>query len=981
MNAVVRATEYAEQVYKDFLHKVVKQKVLLDRFNSQNEYGRELSDKESKDIKEQKMMDSRPIRLMCISGKGGGRTREEIEKYAKYYNVTLLDHLLSVTRGSLMLASLDWLTRHPDMEESFLLRKLYVMAAVAFMHDIDKDLCKPGRIRDEEGLVAAEVEERMKRYGIAEFLDTVQVQLSADQLLYLIDKVESQQANRCLPETLPAHDFSGTLPLYVRLADKLDGQWLEKGIDGVIDWLKKDHSCLRSEFLRQLLTNLDHSVQVIDIFDSHHLFLMDELQRQLAYASRKVAGLPPLIEIHHDGRLIMIMLADAQQMKEIKKQAIETVSLSLPFSLKLFISPRGEAYLLNAQPSHLELKNYIDKLPFEKLIPLFWIKAGDKKALEKPLNDLLGYIELPPISEKDKQQGNAKLYDSVEKLSDNAKRSLRKVARATLLLNLLLETKPKDGIPSYEEREMAFLACVPETRPAWITEMKEGHPRRLMTALWALMVAKEDKKVDRAIWGETGLLQQWLEGTNQHQGFRVFIKAEGEAIAQGVVQHFEQLLSGQRIAEQDESSPYHCLFTDQPCRTQLEDKMGLGKVGIKASAFSGRDGRPEPLDLASGCTHLSFVAIAEHSLRSEVHVNQEQSKMKLDAPTLIYSPATMGLFGGLAMRDEGAMNTLSLRKLSNFEVSPDAMTGTEHYSGRYRITRLESIPGKMKDQVNQLYWLLKATLRTGRPLHIFRGLPTSQPAFFYYDAIPRTLAELLCEEEGQEQGALRLEQIPPAILRLEIARLLLETWGYGYEVLQWYAHRSTRFKGICLAWEGLREKSRFISERLEVEYSRYFDERGQPKMSKFQEDEGVMVVLGRKAAKIQRYPKEGFRASNHEQTMVLTICLDGLKQAMKVPTPQVDRDSLIYGIADQLMQTLDRRDLVAASSHRDHQFFSESCLEVARSFVDDFWIKVMNRHFPSQGNLRILSSIYRMSFMLRGKKEEKVSEQEQEVVS
>lgn len=300
-------------------------------------------------------------------------------------------------------------------------------------------------------------------------------------------------------------------------------------------------------------------------------------------------------------------------------------------------------------------------------------------------------------------------------------------------------------------------------------------------------------------------------------------------------------------------------------------------------------------------------------------------------------------------------------------MKPGSIIGIEHYHGRYRMARLESIPGKMEEQVNQLQDLLKAAVRIGRPLHIFRGLPTPQRAFFYYDAMPTLLAELL-HEEGQREshGELRLEQIHSAIHRFETSKLLIETCGYGHYALQLYAYRSTRFKGICLAWEGSREKSRLLSSRLEFEYHGYF--KGQPHMNKLQAEDGVMVKLGREAAKIQRYPKDGFRASNHEQTMVLNTCLDSLEQMMKIPIPQTDQNSLINGMADQLMQTLGRRELVAASRHRDSKPLSEACLNVASMFVEDFWITVMNRRFPSQGNLRILKSIYRMSFMLQRKK-------------
>jgi hypothetical protein len=87
--------------------------------------------------------------------------------------------------------------------------------------------------------------------------------------------------------------------------------------------------------------------------------------------------------------------------------------------------------------------------------------------------------------------------------------------------------------------------------------------------------------------------------------------------------------------------------------------------------------------------------------------------------------------------------------------------------------------------------------------------------------------------------------------------------------LQLYANPKTRFKGICWAWCGLHEASGPIAKRLADEYATYFDKGGQLKMADkdkpVQEEDGVMVKLGRTAAMIQQYPKEGFRASNSEQ--------------------------------------------------------------------------------------------------------------------
>jgi len=994
-----KATRIVEAVYNDFLNQVIKKGVLNNRCTSEDQYGRELSDKEKKLITDGKMYDPRLIRLMSISGKGGWHKEpEKQQRYAKNYNVTLLEHLLSVTRGSLMLASLDWLSRNPEMDESLIRRKLSVMAAVAFMHDIDKDLCIP-RITDVSTVTNKQIKERMIRYGIDTFLKRGDVKLEADQLLYLIDKVEALQANRRLPKLLPPLMFDGTLPLYIRLADKLEGIWLdddpqkkteEKGFLGVLHRLKTDKSSIRNDFLHHLFDELETESPIIDVFDPHHPFLLDELQRRLSKFCKDETGAPPLFEIHHDGRLVMLMLANQQQLASMKQEAIKDLVASLGdevFQLKLKVNTRGEPELLNRQPGYLQLSQFLYEHNYDKdFQKLFLIKTSYQKALLEPLDALLDDFGLNPIFPNKTTGKTTTLYASLENLTEKAKRHLKKAAHAILLLNLLLsESKPRDGIPHYNDRETAFLGCIPEQTPDdWIMDIPDGHSRRVLIALWAITIAAHDKKVDNAIWGTQGLLERWFEGSEYFNGFRQFIKAEGDIIIQAVEHYLQQLFSGQYITVQDESAQGRCLFTDQPVdfKKRLEDNMGLKKVGIKASAFSGRDARPESIDFAKAHTNISPISLAEYQLRVQIHsgkhnADKVQTVRDLDnAATLIYSPATMGLFGGLAMDIDQDMQTLSLRDLSEFEIKSTHIIGIEHYTARYRITRFEYLPGKMAEQVNQLHQFLKATQRLGRPIHIFRGLPTANRAFFYYDAMPSLLAELLSDGTGNK-NELRLEQIPAAIRRLELAKCLLETWGYGYNALQLYANPKTRFRSICFAWCGFYEKQGWIANRLALEYQSYFKE-GELKMTaNVTEKDGVMVKLGRVAAKIQAYPHKGFQASKTEQTMVFDQCFAVLSEGLRIPKSQIDRLSLINGIAERLEIMLARRhNVLASNEHRPQMTFQEACVEVSTLFVDQFWIEVMGRRYPSQDNMRFLKSVYRMSFMRRSKKTDNAETQD-----
>ena len=966
-----KATKAAEDVYKDFLNKVVKVGVFNDRCDSQDDHGWALFEKENQRIMAGKMHDPRTVRLMSISGKGGWNVDANTQqRYRKHNNVTLLSHLLSVTRGSLMLSALDWLGCHPDMDDAFFKRKLYVITVVAFMHEIDKDLglSPANTVTDEQ------VAERMARYGINDFLRVPNVRLTPAQLLYLIDKTESQPANRPLPEAMPPYIADETLPLYVQLADKLEDSWLATdseegkwGIEGVLDCLKHEQSCIRSDLLRALFEQLEFSSHVIDLFEPHHPFLMDELQRQLSYSTWRLTKCHPVIESHHDGRLQLLILANKQQLAEIKEQAISNLCNSLlenSFWLELRINTRGEPSLLNHKPSHAELRQFFIEYAYDKTFQrLFLVKTIYKATIAEPLYHLLNDLGLKPVF-YDKNTQLMMLYNlaSLEKMREKATQQLRKAAHAILLLNLLFDPRVKDKMPYYDKREEAFLACIPKQRPNWIETIVHGHSRRVLTVLWAVTVAHNNKQVENAIWGDKGLLKDWLEGTNKKIGFRQFIKADGVTLIKNAEVYVRQLFTGKRIVTEDESAKGRCLFTEQPVNADLciRDNMGLGKIGIKVTAFSGRDGRFEPLDFPLGKTNISPISVAEYKLRVHVYEKTPQGTRNLEnLPTLISSPTTVGLFGGLAMGIEPEMALMSLQQLNEFEVKKSKITGLEHDTGRYRITRLESLVGNTAEQINQLHRLLKATRRIGRPLHVFRGLPTTNRAFFYYDAMPPLLAELL--SDGKSSGLeLRLEQIPAAIQRLEMAQLLLETQGYGYETLQLYAYPQTHFKGLCLAWCGLHEKSRLIARGLEQEYESYFQKEPLKPKAALTKEEGVMVRLGQAAASIQ---KKNEQLSHSEQTLVFNLCLDGLKERLKVRQPQTGCPYLSQDIAHLLIQTLARSGL-KVDSHNDVAFH-QACLTVASQFVEEFWLGVMNKHFPSQSHLRILSSIYRMSFMLQ----------------
>ena len=932
-----KATNAASKIYQCFLLEVFEKHLMEN-----DREGIPLSEKAQKQINKKTHIDHRVLRLMTISGKGGYSSDPAKNKlYSLYFNITLLDHLLSVTRGALMMASLDWLARNPEMEEAVLEQKLVIIAAIAFMHDTDKDL----QLARNMPIPLEDMSERMERYGIPAFLNKFDLGLSPDQLRYLVEKVEATQAHRHPPETLLPRAYE-TLPRYVRIADQLDSTWASSdletgGLHGVIECLQKDQGCFRSAFLKEW--------KEIRLFDPLHPFLLDELQRYLSRMSIHLTGIPPLIELHQDGHLFMLL--PQSRYDEILQKSLKTLADGLPFNLTLDISNRGVPCLYNGSPSYDELENLITGLSTKQLSDLFKIKQNLKDEIKEPLDDLLSEIGLQPVWPAKFAGQLLPVYTNFNDFGPEEMEWLHRAACLVMLLNLKLETKSKDDVPISSEREKELMSIVDETPPKWIASIQDDASRRTLIGLWVTALAAEDEDIEEALWNEDeGLLKNWLEGSEDRPGFNRFISGEGSEVIRGVKNRLEQMLSGERVSVTDEKAKGRCIFTDEPVPFSKTIKQATGLYGVKISAFSGRGGRPESVVMDSSHTNVGTSSLAEHKLHAQTHAIQ--GGRENGVPTLISSPVTSGLFGGLALRDDKSMAAMSVYDLSRTEIKKGrVLKGMELYQGRYRIARLERIPEKLEDQVNSLRLLMTACRRTGRPFHLFRGLPMLRKEFFYYDAMPRVLAELV------GGNALCLEQLPEAIHQLHMANDLLETNGLGHDVLKLYAMPHTRFGAACMAFchlEDNEEKKPDLKKELKKEYMKYLE--GEKSMS---EQDGALVKLGKAAAGIQKNP--GGRASKSDELLVFKICLDAVTAAIK--NNQTDMTSLVYAVAGELETNLVRREKAGKRENRDNKRLMEGCEDVAEIFVNDVWKNAFGNKYPSQKSRRVLSSIYRIAFL------------------
>ena len=95
-------------------------------------------------------------------------------------------------RGSYVLACRRPPSWSSETDLAEIERLAYAVVCIAFLHDIDKDL---GLQRGEE-IDVVDVEERMRRYGIDEFLTSRRIRVSPAAMLNYVEEVEGTQAAR-----------------------------------------------------------------------------------------------------------------------------------------------------------------------------------------------------------------------------------------------------------------------------------------------------------------------------------------------------------------------------------------------------------------------------------------------------------------------------------------------------------------------------------------------------------------------------------------------------------------------------------------------------------------------------------------------------------------------------------------------------------------------------------------------------------------
>ena len=948
----------AVEVYGAFLDECVVARVGRDRLGDapQGSAGR---------------IDGRPVRLITISGKGGWSTDPHTsQRWSTNDNISLLDHLLSVTRGALMFWLADtpraWTTEAALAEIE---RLAYAAACIAFLHDIDKDL---GLRRGEEITVDA-VAERMTRYGIDVFLMKHDLHISPAAMLNYVEEVEGTQAAR----SRAAPDYDRRIAetcRYVELADKLEGVFTSRepgaGVDGLVASLGDPNRwpVVRDRTLTQW--------EKVEINDHLHVFLLDRFQRALSVTCMEITGRLPLIEIVHDGHLVCVI--PRQQADVIKSEALERFLGDLPYGLDFSVNNRLACEFVGGAASWAACRNLMQLTRnWRRFVNLLALPRSFAQAHSSEIDDLFDAAGMETSWSALDDGPGATVKPALDYPGGDSRGMDMEPPHALTFLAIALnhtDFKRKSAAPDADAREQELLDLLQAEgkEPAAVVDLapaKDGRTRRVLLALWttaeAWRIADRDPDegqefLDR-IAGPAGLVQRWLEGNGDRAGLADQIEDVAGGMRDALRQRFSVYLSGSSVQPFDGSAPAkRCILCNEPVDAARTVSTASRAHGIKASAFSGRDGRNDHLASPSGDTHLCPVCLAEVQLRQRA---QEDFKGSGDLPPLISSPATTGLFGGLAFQQEDAEVSLGLNDLNRLDLKKGAVYGgLDCQRKRIRIARLERLPNTDAELVSQLRMTLRAVRRLGRPIHVFRGSPRRDPGIFHSDALPRWLERLLGGD------SLRIEQLPEALRGLELFENIANSRGLGIEWAKQLADPATRLGALCVAWAvaidsadgpGRDRAARAVIENRTREQALAIIRSTGGVSVTLKNNPDPLIRLAWLASRVQK--RRSPRDSTNKQLLCWKTALDFYPAAARSTTD--DTTALILGLAGTLEEELTRKNDAAARKHRDDQSLSEACIDFARHFAYEVWGNVFKAKEPTSQEQRRAAAIYRFALL------------------
>ena len=911
-----------------------------------------LSDERAKQIAKGKAIDTRVPHLMRVSGKGGRAPRGvDPERYVRFRNATLLDHLTSVVRGALVIGEID--LRAAGVPEAELPTRLVRVAAVAFLHDADKMLGVPRG----HALTPDDLSNLAARYRVGTFLEGYGLSMGGAELLQLVSNAETTRHDRLVPGAAMTMRDDADDCAYVRLADRLDGAFLDdtKGAEGVLRELREFEG-LRTDALAR-------EWRALSIRAPQTPFLLDELQIEFSEAIFEITRLPPLIEVHHDG--VLTLVAPEAVWREAFELALTAVRGRFSSGLRVMTNTRGARDLLDGRGGVRDVSAFFEMQPAECAKALFVHRrlAQDDRAKERIEHylDALGLgPSWPDLHRFQGQHVQAWKSDSGE----DADRAARLVDAGTAAVSLACpppkgrvaaQRAPDDAV---RERELLELlsrhAAAP---PDWLVEMAHKLSRQTLLGLHLAGRSTRDMSLHEAAFGPGGLLDGWLRGADGRSGVLEKNEDPGAVLGDAACEWLRAQAGGDFYdGGAAEGIGGRCHFTNLPVRTDRSVDTKSGLYGLNVSAFSGRASRPESHLSAKSQTLVARAAAAEHRLRALRNGGGTAG----DVPAYVSSPTSAGLFWSLRT-SKGPQRDLTLYDVVRAKreagkallIEGDAAeAGTRDMIGRYaavptHLAKRGTAPGLLGFAAI----VVDAALRAGRPIHVFRGLPRPSNAFVLIDCLPRPVERAFAEQFGSPD--LRLEDLPAASRLLRLAEEVAATSGLGPDVAMDLMSPRTRLAAGCIAVSVLKradaDKTRALHVRIRALTRKSF-------MDASPDD--PILAFARAMSRVQAAPRRG--ASGAELEFGLRAAVEAVAGAHRID--HGSRESLVAAVAGGLAEELGRGRVGWPGRAKGAPFPEERAREAAELFVDRVWRDAFRGRAPAARARRSAFAIYRFAF-------------------
>ncbi len=929
------------------LHKaLIADGMMLDRRES-------LSVEKQKQIAAEKCIDARIPLWVSKSAKGS-------VKFAKTHrNVSLADHAVSVMTGAVTFAAY-WLVSEGCVIDDKLERHLFMVGLVGLLHDLNKLHDDVYALSDAK--VLADLEALYDRWRLAQKLEQHGELISAQEIFQLINCVEAGTALAGTEYGLVDAKLRQRCRTFVRLADQLDGRFYTLGKDGGVagvlaklsEWQKMDQGFV------SCLGHWHH----VHIFDSAHPYLLDCLQTQLSYQCLEISGVSPLLSIHHDGALdVLIPNEDKSLIIDGALKGLKRTLLSDGF--KLVFSTTKQPNIMEGRPDWDELTGHLFSDENTKdVLALLSVSTSDVSFFSEHLiNDSYALR----FNEKAQKATSATVMPIFPEEDSEAFIEFYQLSSLISLLMRHTSQNKKIKVISEQERfnqveailrDHGYLLSVPDVL---------AHPLSKSTWL-AMQIAAH--AIDDAELYETllTLLISFYEGidSGEDEKFTGIISGLKEDIAKqrvdAVIHRFEALLNHKPYFP-DESkfsgNSQCCLITGEPTQGRIEAKDEL--YSIKISQFSERNGRDAAIGDPKGVTMLSPTSYCEYQLRTRRHDNA-----KADMPVLICSPSTNGLFPGVRFTDEMAADKeafLSTYDLCREDRKNTVLYGPEIFNRRLLLARQESMPYKFVEQLDWLERVIKSVRRTGRPFHIFRGLATPRPEILYIDCLLPQLQKLCGNKSG-----FRIEELALLYNEVRLFKTIIDARG-SFILIRAMLSAETQFGALCqvkclleehVAEKELQNKLQGLGQyrfAITEVNNRIYQLKSENNMTA--RDNGILQ-FAQLAARIQK--GFGSTASRSEQTLLFSLVMDTVKTQLEYKLPM--GDTLKKAIIGNIEHKLSGSKYIGKSEHRDGQSLLEACDELAECFISLLWEPVLKSRLPNSQLKKQLMEIYRVEMLM-----------------